>query len=134
MEYLFIYGTLMRTFAHPMHWVLESYAEFMGEAKVRGRLYEIDDYPGLVVTDKEFFVEGELYRVHTPEPLFTELDRYEECSPEFPQPHEYLRLMREVFLKEGGTINAWIYCYNHPVDPAKLIASGRYTIREAQKI
>jgi gamma-glutamylcyclotransferase (GGCT)/AIG2-like uncharacterized protein YtfP len=123
---LFVYGTLMRPFAHPMHRVLEKYAHFVAQAKVRGQLYEIDGYPGLILTNMNAFVEGELYKIDDEKSLFTQLDRYEECSADFPEPHEYERIVVEIFLEDGGMTNAWLYRYNHPVDPAKLISSGRF--------
>ena len=48
---LFVYGTLMRGFDHPMAQLLSRSADFIGEAKCRGRLYLIKHYPGLVLSD-----------------------------------------------------------------------------------
>ena len=36
---LFVYGTLMRGFDHPMAQLLSRSADFIGEARCRGRLY-----------------------------------------------------------------------------------------------
>ena len=36
---LFVYGTLMRGFDHPMAKLLSRSADFIGEARCRGRLY-----------------------------------------------------------------------------------------------
>ena len=48
---LFVYGTLMRGFDHPMAKLLSRSADFIGEATCRGRLYLIKHYPGLVLSD-----------------------------------------------------------------------------------
>jgi hypothetical protein len=36
---LFVYGTLMRAFDHPMARLLSRSADFIGEARCQGRLY-----------------------------------------------------------------------------------------------
>jgi len=130
-NYIFVYGTLMRSFSHPMHNVLTKFANFVSEAKVNGRLYEIDGYPGLILTKEKIFVEGELYKINDKKRLFDLLDIYEECSSEFPKPHEYKRVIANTFLSDGNTINAWLYVYNHSVDPAKLIKSGNYRLKNS---
>ena len=48
---LFVYGTLMRGFDHPMAQLLSRSADFLGPATCRGRLYLIKHYPGLVLSD-----------------------------------------------------------------------------------
>ena len=48
---LFVYGTLMRGFDHPMAQLLSRSADFLGTATCRGRLYLIKHYPGLVLSD-----------------------------------------------------------------------------------
>ena len=48
---LFVYGTLMRGFDHPMAQLLSRSADFIGEARCRGRLYLVKHYPGLVLSD-----------------------------------------------------------------------------------
>ena len=61
---LFVYGTLMRGFDHPMAQLLSRSADFIGEAHCRGRLYLIKHYPGLVLSDDPAdIVFGELYRL-----------------------------------------------------------------------
>ena len=47
-DLLFVYGTLMRGFDHPMAKLLSRSAEFCGEARCQGRLYLVKHYPGLV--------------------------------------------------------------------------------------
>ena len=81
------------------------------------------------MTKESIFVKGELYKIDDEKRLLKFLDIYEECSSEFPKPHEYKRVIAQIFLNDGSSINAWLYEYNHPVDPAKLIASGDYKIK-----
>jgi gamma-glutamylcyclotransferase (GGCT)/AIG2-like uncharacterized protein YtfP len=140
---LFVYGTLMRGFDHPMARLLSANADFLGQARCRGRLYLIKHYPGLVLSDDaDDVVHGELYRLRTPDELLREFDMYEACGEGFVQPTEYFRTMLKVALTGGGAIGtsssassatstdswieAWTYVYNWPVDGLPRIASGRF--------
>ena len=92
---LFVYGTLTRGFDHPMARLLSANADFLGEARCRGRLYLIKHYPGLVLSDDaDDIVHGELCRMRAPNELLREFDMYEACGEGFVQPTEYFRTMR----------------------------------------
>ena len=94
---LFVYGTLMRGFDHPMAQLLSRSAEFIGEARCRGRLYLVKHYPGLVLSDDPTdAVFGELYRLRQPDALLREFDMYEACGEGFAPPTEYVRQMLAV--------------------------------------
>ena len=61
---LFVYGTLMRGFDHPMAQLLSRSADYLGPATCRGRLYLIKHYPGLLLSDEPSdIVFGEVYRL-----------------------------------------------------------------------
>jgi gamma-glutamylcyclotransferase (GGCT)/AIG2-like uncharacterized protein YtfP len=128
---LFVYGTLMRDFDHPMAQLLSRSADFIGEACCRGRLYLVKHYPGLVLSDaNDEFVFGELYRLTQPEALLREFDMYEACGEGFAEPTEYIRRVLPVTLVDGAdepsTAEAWTYLYNWPVAHLPRIASGRF--------
>ncbi|MGJ4965377.1 gamma-glutamylcyclotransferase family protein [Bradyrhizobium sp. HKCCYLRH3061] len=126
-DLLFVYGTLMRGFDHPMARLLSANADFVAEASCRGRLYRIQHYPGLVLSDDAAdLVHGELFRLRQPEPMLREFDMYEACGEGFAQPTEYLRQRLHVTLADGSAREAWTYVYNWPVDEAARIASGRF--------
>ena len=96
---LFVYGTLMRGFDHPMAQLLSRSADFIGEARCRGRLYLVKHYPGLVLSDDPAdVVFGELYRLRQPDELLREFDMYEACGEGFAEPTEYIRQMLPVTL------------------------------------
>jgi len=128
---LFVYGTLMRGFDHPMAQLLSRSADFIGEARCVGRLYLIKHYPGLLLSDDPAeIVFGELYRLRQPEALLREFDMYEACGEGFAEPTEYIRQMLPVTLADE-TISeafseAWTYIYNWPVTGLPRIASGRF--------
>jgi gamma-glutamylcyclotransferase (GGCT)/AIG2-like uncharacterized protein YtfP len=129
---LFVYGTLMRDFDHPMAQLLSRSADFIGEARCQGRLYLVKHYPGLVLSDAaDEVVFGELYRLKQPEALLREFDMYEACGEGFAEPTEYIRQMLPVTLVDGAageapTSEAWTYIYNWPVAHLPRIASGRF--------
>ena len=124
---LFVYGTLMRGFDHPMSQLLSRHANFLGAANCRGQLYLVKHYPGLVLSDDHAdMVFGELYRMHRPEELLRELDMYEACGEGFAEPTEYLRQMVPVTLADGTMSKAWTYIYNWPTARLQRIASGRF--------
>jgi len=124
---LFVYGTLMRGYAHPMARLLSANADFLGEARCRGRLYLVKHYPGLVLSDDSAdVVHGELFRLRTRDELLREFDMYEACGEGFKPPTEYVRDVLQVTLADGSASEAWTYVYNWPVAKLPRIASGRF--------
>src|ERR1700723_2067423 len=124
---LFVYGTLMRGFEHPMAMLLSRAADFVGEARCQGRLYRGKHYPGLVLSDDaDDVVFGEIYRLRQPNELLREFDMYEACGEGFAEPTEYVRQMLSVTSDGGAVSEAWTYIYNWPVTHLPRIASGRF--------
>ena len=128
-DLLFVYGTLMRGYDHPMAKLLSRNADFIGEAQCRGRLYLVKHYPGLMLSDDPTeIVFGEVYRLHQPAELLREFDMYEACGEGFEEPTQYIRQMLPVRLADC-VADAWTYVYNWPVAHLPLIASGRFLER-----
>src|SRR3978361_1196809 len=124
---LFVYGTLMRGFDHPMAQLLSRSADSVGEARAHGRLYLIKHYPGLVrSSDPGDIVHGELYRLRAAAELLREFDMYEACGEGFAEPTEYIRQMLAVTSDDGAVSDACTYLYNWPVGHLPLIPSGRF--------
>jgi gamma-glutamylcyclotransferase (GGCT)/AIG2-like uncharacterized protein YtfP len=124
---LFVYGTLMRGFDHPMAQLLSRSADFLGTATCRGRLYLIKHYPGLVLSDDpEDIVFGELYRLRERDALLAEFDMYEACGEGFAEPTEYIRRMLDVTQEDGAVGKVWTYVYNWPVTGLLRITSGKF--------
>ena len=124
---LFVYGTLMRGYVHPMARLLSANADFLGEASCRGRLYLVKHYPALVLSDDASdIVHGELYRLRETEALLREFDMYEACGEGFAEPTQYVRRMFSVTLADGSESAAWTYLYNWPVAKLTRIESGRF--------
>lgn len=126
-NFIFIYGTLLSSLNHPMHNVLEKYAELEGEGHIQAKLYDLGRYPGVMMSgNPSDRVKGEIYKISDGEKLFSLLDHYEGCSDNFPEPHQYLRRVVQVQADDGSMIDAWVYLYNWDSDGHRYIESGDY--------
>jgi gamma-glutamylcyclotransferase (GGCT)/AIG2-like uncharacterized protein YtfP len=127
LDRVFVYGTLMRGFDHPMSKRLSAGADFLGQATCRGKLYMVAHYPGLLPSDAAGdMVFGELYRLRDVAELMAALDDYESVGPGYEAPTLYLREVVPVTLPDGTVVEAWTYIYNKPVDETKRIVSGKF--------
>ena len=122
---LFVYGTLRRSVAHPMHALLRETASPLGDARVRGVLYRVAAYPGIVLDAGAGWVWGELYCLREPGVL-EQLDAYEGAGPQDPEPREYRRIRALVERLDGEELEAWIYEYGWPTTGIPIIASGNF--------
>ena len=130
LEFLFVYGTLRKQSATHLHPLLADHCVYCSPGFMRGKLYEVRDYPGAIVSshahDRVF---GELYEILNRKRALTRLDDYEECSNTFPLPHEYSRKQLPIALPGGGSVIAWVYLYNYDVSELQQIVSGDYLDR-----
>jgi len=133
-DHLFVFGTLLSGYDHPMARMLSQQAELLGEARCTGKLYLVKHYPGIVLSDDSAdVVFGELLRMRDPEALLKKLDKYEGCAEGATQPTEYVRQLVTVTLASGAAHQAWTYVYNWPVTHLPRIASGRFLEHVAGK-
>lgn len=95
----------------------------VGRCIIRGKLYDIGRYPGLVAGEGR--VVGELFRV-TDMSVMPQLDEYEDYDPPDEAGSRYLR--REVALIEPR-VTAWVYLWNRGVENCKPIANGDWLAR-----
>jgi gamma-glutamylcyclotransferase (GGCT)/AIG2-like uncharacterized protein YtfP len=125
--HLFVYGSLMSTAGHPMGARLRREARLLGPASICGRLYRVSWYPGAVESgDPAHRVHGELYALDDPARSLAWLDAYEGIAPGSRESGEYTRDERPALLASGEPVTAWVYLYRKPVDPAHLVADGRW--------
>jgi gamma-glutamylcyclotransferase (GGCT)/AIG2-like uncharacterized protein YtfP len=114
---VFVYGTLRRGGVRSMPELFRG-AKLVGEASVKGSLYDLGPHPLLLLEESEgsgSSVLGELYEVD--EGLLNELDEMEASS-------DYLRRRAEVSLG-GRTLTCWTYAPDPESFPDRtLIASG----------
>ncbi|MFA5983298.1 MAG: gamma-glutamylcyclotransferase family protein [Methylococcaceae bacterium] len=125
-EFLFVYGTLRRDCGHQMHDAMLKYCHFYSMASMAGQLYEVNGYPGAIMTDDGSRVVGELYRIVAPDNLFALLDDYEECSPHYAKPHEFCRLKIATSMQTMQSVMAWCYLYKASTGHLRRIITGNY--------
>ena len=107
--------------------VLLDHCSYFSSGCISGKMYEINRYPGVVESDNpEDIVYGEIYSTSSPDTVLPLLDEYEECSDNFPQPHEYVRKKIIVSMPDSISISAWVYIYCHDVSGLKRVKSGDY--------
>ena len=124
-HYVFVYGTLMRGFRSPVNEQFDACTRFVSEGVVKGYLYEIDRYPGLIIDHSApQGVYGEVYEI-LDQSLLDVLDKYENCSEAFEKPWEYERVLEAIQCGDKS-YQAWVYVYRWPIDSSNLISSGDY--------
>ncbi|MDH5409639.1 MAG: gamma-glutamylcyclotransferase [Gammaproteobacteria bacterium] len=124
---LFVYGTLLSGIGHPMNELMQQFASLKGEGYISGRLYDLNEYPGLVLSNNENKkVWGELYEIQNETELFKYLDDYEGCAPHSPDPHEYHRNIVTVHDTSHAGLLAWTYLYTQAVTRLNPIPNGDY--------
>ena len=129
-DLLFVYGTLRRASAHPMHRLLHP-ATWVGPGEFQGRLYHLGNYPGMVRSDDPAdVVHGEVYRLHEPTVTLARLDEYEGCAGNVSTATEYVRVVSQVRLAGSGMARAHLYLYQRSLEGVRRIRSGDFLADE----
>lgn len=111
-DHLFVYGTLRRGSNNKFARLLAEKAQFVGTARVPGRLYDFGRYPGAKrAEDPGESIVGEIFRLDDPGAILPALDEYE--GPEFERALVSITDARE----------CWIYWYIGD-DAGRRIPSG----------
>lgn len=98
---VFVYGTLMRGYGN--HSLLNN-SSYLGEGQLQGySMYHVSSFPGIVKSDTNNCIKGELYEV-TPEEL-KRLDRLEG------EGHLYKRVTEEIKMAGQGLVHAFTYVW-----------------------
>ncbi len=118
-QLVFVYGTLRRGGSN--HFRMEG-AVFQGAASVRGRLYRIDWYPGLVLDENGGGIAGDVFAVEPGH--LRELDDFEGLSADGVEGTEYRRVQVPVTLESGTRVEAWIWEWRGPVERFPEVAGG----------
>jgi len=122
---LFVYGSLRSGFRSPAYEHISRFFSFDGDAKIKGKLFDLGSYPAGVPADDGFIV-GELYSIRNEAEFgwaMGQLDDYEGVSTEADETQLHRRELVDVFT-ENITTKAWIYWYNGSVEGRPFIESG----------
>jgi len=124
--HLFAYGSLRSGFHSQAYEYISRYFNKVGEAKVKGKLFDLGKYPAAIPTEEDAFIVGELYLIKN-EPEFSwvigQLDDYEGVNVEKGESQLYRRETVDIFHNDMN-VKAWIYWYNGDVSTGLQISSG----------
>lgn len=124
--HLFVYGSLRSGFPSPAYEYISRFFNPVGPARVKGKLYDMGEYPAALPATGDSFIIGELYVIKN-ESEFSwaigQLDDYEGVLVEKHEQPLYRRQLAEI---ESGDkiIPAWVYWYNGDTSGKPQIASG----------
>jgi gamma-glutamylcyclotransferase (GGCT)/AIG2-like uncharacterized protein YtfP len=123
---LFVYGSLRSGFHHPAYEYISRYFALIGDAKVKGQLYDMGNYPAALPAQADTFIVGELYQLNNEneyEWAFEQLDDYEGVFPEEGEQALYKREVTSVYIHDRIE-EAYIYWFNGSVEGNPKVASG----------
>ena len=123
---LFVYGSLRSGFRSTAYEYISRFFTFVGDAKVKGKLYDLGEYPAAIPVADNSFIVGELYTI-TKEQEFSwaigQLDDYEGVNVEADEVKLYERKITDVYIG-NEVVQAWVYWYNGDVTGKPVVASG----------
>lgn len=109
-----------------MYTYISQFFNFVSDAKVKGKLYDLGEYPAATPTIEDAYIVGELYVVknqHEFSWAIGQLDDYEGVSVEADEVQLYRREIADIFYNDTVT-PAWMYWYNGDVNEKPMITSG----------
>ena len=119
-DLIFVYGSLMSTVPSAASSWLQQQARLVGEDQVRGYLYDLGQYPGIIIDDSSpDLVKGEVYQLYQVDTGLSYLDAYE--GTEITRP-EYERIQCAT---TAGRL-CWVYQFLWTGPSYSLITSGDY--------
>ncbi len=121
-----MYGSLRKGFNSDAYNYISKYFSFVANAKVKGKLYDLGDYPAAIPTNENIFIVGELYCLKNENEYswaMEQLDDYEGIHVEEGERPLYRREPATIIL-ENKNVVAWIYWYNDDILGMPLITSG----------
>jgi gamma-glutamylcyclotransferase (GGCT)/AIG2-like uncharacterized protein YtfP len=118
-ERLFIYGTLLPDLVRPPLDALVAKLTPIGAATVKGRLYDLGPYPGIVLDETAPQVRGELLALPEDPAILASLDDYEGSC-------HYCRVKCRAMAANGEVATCWVYECHADLSQADAIAHGDY--------
>lgn len=125
-EYLFVYGTLRFDLAPAEVRLLLTGMKRLGSATVYGKLYDLGEYPGVLLEDGCGLIVGELLELDEAKTQLRAFDSYEGFDESAISQSLFVRTKCRAVLPDGQFVEAWIYIYNQALTAARLVESGDY--------
>jgi gamma-glutamylcyclotransferase (GGCT)/AIG2-like uncharacterized protein YtfP len=128
---LFTYGTLSPDHAPADVRHAMTQLHPIGQAALRGDLYQLDGYPGLIPNVDKEKVFGQLYALPADKKqamrVLKQLDAYEEYDPASARKSLFKRkLCRPIVNGKPGAL-AWVYVYNRRPDDAQKLHVSKWS-------
>lgn len=123
---LFVYGSLRSGFQHPAYAYISRYFSFIGNATVKGTLFDMGEYPAALPAHTNDYIVGELYVLNNTDEFgwaFEQLDDYEGLHMEDNEPALYRREITTVYINDTTT-TAWVYWFNGNTTGKPQVISG----------
>jgi gamma-glutamylcyclotransferase (GGCT)/AIG2-like uncharacterized protein YtfP len=120
-----LYGSLRRGQPEFLRRRLARRLTYLRTVRLRGVMYDLGDYPGVVLGPGAGLVVGELHRIEDPD-LLPELDAFEHYRPDDPASLFVRRTIRV------GGLDAEIYLYNGGPASAAVVSGDWLAHRRAQ--
>jgi gamma-glutamylcyclotransferase (GGCT)/AIG2-like uncharacterized protein YtfP len=98
----------------------------VGQGFVRGRLYDLGEYPGAVLTRNGPLIRGLVFELPDDPGVLQRLDKYEEFDRSHPKGSLFVRKRSLVTLQDGRKIFCCIYAYNRPIGSAPSVPRADY--------
>ena len=124
--FVFAYGSLRKGFNSSAYEYISRYFNFYGNATVKGKLFDLGEYPAAIPVQEDAFIKGELYFVKNENEFswaIAQIDDYEGVLVEPPEQPMYRREIADTFINDT-IVPAWIYWYNGNVSDKPVINSG----------
>ncbi|MEI7736206.1 MAG: gamma-glutamylcyclotransferase family protein [Ferruginibacter sp.] len=125
-QLLFVYGSLRSGFHHPAYEYMARNFQLLGPAVVKGKLYDMGEYPVAKPTTEDQFIKGELYAVNENSDfgyVISQIDDYEGLHVEEGEKPLYSRELTTAFINDQ-LVTAWVYWFNENVDGLTQLATG----------
>lgn len=133
-HHLFVYGTLSPRLAPPEIAAAVRRLRPVGTASVRGRLYDLGEYPGAVLSrTSRSVIRGEVFELPSDAQTLDSLDDYEGFEPRKPGSSLFVRRAWPVIMDDGTRLRCWIYVYNGDTRQAQPVRSGTYRRRQIRR-
>ena len=124
-DFLFVYGTLLDDNNEYAIYLKNNSRPYL-TGKVRGKLFDIGEYPGAILAAGDQIVYGSILQISDADRIIPIIDEYEGYGENQPQPNEFVRIRADIETAHGW-VSCWMYLYNLSTAGLILIESGRYT-------
>ena len=120
---LFVYGTLIPGQEPAELAAAVRQMKYVGPATLRGRLFDLGEYPGVVLDDNGDVVKGSSLSVPNAA-VWRALDEYEGCALPGREVGLFRRVEAVAELEGRSRVGCWVYTCSQGLSSARLVRCG----------